>query len=67
MADGNVWVMKCYLTQIEISDGAELCAKVTVQDENCVDVDLRQRCHTLESWRELSAKIEEAIKMMDLV
>ena len=30
-------------------------------DEVCSEVTLKETCHTVESWRELSAKIEEAL------
>jgi len=59
-------MMDLYVTHVEISQNSELEAKVTFQDENCVEVDLRQKVHTLESWRELSGLIERAIVMMDL-
>ena len=57
--------MNIVITKCEIYDSEDVgVASVTAFDESTVEIKIDQ-VNTLESWRELSAKIEEAIVMMD--
>ena len=46
---------------IEIVCLDEQCAKIECFDEYCSSITISGGLHTVESWRELSAKIEEAL------
>ena len=47
---------------IDITDSlGEHCAKIEAFDEVCSSITIISNPHTPESWRELSAKIEEAL------
>ena len=47
---------------IDITDDLnELCAKIEAFDEECSSITIIGGPHTVDSWRELSAKIEEAL------
>lgn len=53
---------RCELTSIEIYDfDHEVAAKIECFDECSSEVKVQTSVHTVESWRELSAKIEEAL------
>ena len=53
---------RCEVCVIEIYDfDHEVAAKVECFDEACSSVTITDSAHTVESWRELSAKIEEAL------
>ena len=53
------------ITAIDITSLGELSARVTAFDEQCSDVLIGESSlHTVESWRELSAKIEAALLLI---
>ena len=53
---------RCEITAIDIVDYEnELSAKITAFDECASEVQVTPLAHTVDSWRELSAKIEEAL------
>ena len=56
-------------TMIDIVDN-DFCdtvaAYVSVHDEVCAEVGIKQPIHTVETWRELSAAIEAAIVQLNL-
>ena len=53
---------RCEVSEIDIVDATdELAAKVKCFDEYASSIELHHQCHTVDSWRELSAKIEEAL------
>ena len=60
--------MKSYITQIEIYDEDDCSeqAKLELEDGDCVKVKIDQH-HTLHSWRELSALVEQGMIQMGLV
>jgi hypothetical protein len=52
-------------TSYEVSDfDGKVAAHVTVFDECCSEVAVKDAPHTIESWRELSAAIETAIRIL---
>ena len=53
------------ITEVEIHDfEGTLAAKVTCFDDECSEVKVSEQPHNVESWRELSAKIEEALRQI---
>jgi len=49
------------ITAIDITSLGELVARVIAFDECCSEVVIKGSLNTVESWRELSAQIEDAI------
>jgi hypothetical protein len=49
------------ITAIDITSLGESVARVTCFDECCVEVNIDEGIHTVDSWRELSVQIEAAI------
>ena len=54
-------VYQTEITAIDITSLGELVARVIAFDECCSEVTIDGSLHTVESWRELSAQIEDAI------
>lgn len=53
------------VTEVEIHDfEGTHAAKVTCFDDECSLVKVAEQPHNLDSWRELSAKIEEALRQI---
>jgi hypothetical protein len=58
--------MKMYPTRFEIVDAGDALGKVEMFDEMCATVSIRDCAFTLESWREFSSLVEDALIKMDL-
>lgn len=53
------------ITEVEIHDfEGTLAAKVTCFDDECSEVTVSEHTHNVDSWRELSAKIEDALRQI---
>jgi len=57
-------VYQTEITAIDITLLGELVARVTGFDEHTSEVTIDGSLHTVESWRELSAQIEAALRLI---
>ena len=61
LLNGGERGMKLEVTEIEINDGERAMANITRDIENCVEINVDQNVFDLQSWREFSLLVEQAI------